>query len=519
MASNDPGESCENTSSEKTTRRRSRYGKIKSEDQATDLFTGPLPPHSVAAEQAALGCVLLDQGMFDQLCELLPAGEKSFYDLRHQEIWKAFQWLRDARVRIDLITAGQRLKDTRKLDEIGSYGYLNQIADTAISTSNVSYYANIVYEKYLTRRMAQVCVEAMESVYKEEGAIEDKLDAFEKGALGVRGELLDASRNGTANIDTIMGEVDDAISNAILLKGQPLGIPTKFGDLDNLIGGLIAPDIFFLAARPSVGKTGLSLNIAENIAIHSKPGLPVGFFSLEMSAKQLLLRMACSLGKVNARGLLRGSIEQPEVDRLDYAKEKIRAAKDRLFIDERGGLSVNQIAARARRMVSLNGVKVIMIDYLQLIHSHRKHNTRNDEVAYISHTLKALAKELSVPIILISQLNRGAVNNPGGPRMSDLRDSGACEEDADIIGLMDFDESRKDEETFECQPVKLIIAKHRNGPTGLVRLNFFKPYVRFEVASKISDKDIPEKNRAKSEPPEQDDEPFREEREFNYTDV
>jgi replicative DNA helicase len=296
-------------------------------------------------------------------------------------------------------------------------------------------------------------------------------------------------------VNNLVHEAIATIENYFSRNGQLGGLSTGFTDLDKMTDGLHGGEMIVIAARPSMGKTSLAMNIAEHVAIDLK--LPVGVFSLEMSAQSLVLRMMCSLARVNLRKIKEGFMSESDFPKLTSAAGRLSAAK--LFIDDSAGLSILQLRARARRMAQQHGIKLFVIDYLQLLNSTaaRSKENRQQEIADISSGIKALAKELKVPVIVLAQLNREIEKDKSRkPRMSDLRESGAIEQDADLVGLLhkqDADEEEAGAVESDGLPVNLVIAKQRNGPTGDVHLTFLKPYTRFESSTnRISEEDVPD---------------------------
>lgn len=491
-------------------------------DAAIDLAKiDRLPPHSLEAEQGVLGCCLLAPNEAIGLCvEKFKRGPEVFYDLRHQTLFATLVEMRDGAPAsaapiahspspipqgvppspIDLITVRQRLKDRGQLDAIGGVAYLTALVDATPSPANLPFYADIVVEKHLLRRMVQTCSGIVGRIYDEaqQGDVEELLDEVEKEVLGISEE-----REETASLamkDLVMqaiGSVEQMVAN----RGQPTGIASGFADLDQMTTGFHPGEMIVIAARPSMGKTSLAMGIAEHVALDLKQ--PVGVFSLEMSAESLVLRMLCSRARVNLRDLQGGFLAERAVPKLTNVAGKLAAAP--LYIDDTAGLSILQLRAKARRMHQQHGVKLFVIDYLQLLKSTAKRaENRQQEIADISSGLKALAKELRVPVIVLAQLNRELEKREAGakPRLSDLRESGSIEQDADLVGLLykpsgkpgsAVEQAIEDEAVCngDSQPVNLLIAKQRNGPTGDVRLTFLRSLTRFESAPKVDPADIP----------------------------
>ena len=452
-----------------------------------------LPPHSVECEQGVLGCALLDPNQCIGECieKLKDDGRLAFYDLRHQTIYETLAEMFNARKAIDLITVQQHLKDRQLLDQVGGIAYLSQLQDAVPSAANLSYYLDHVREKYVLRKLITTCSGVVGKVYDFEGEVESLLDEVEKEILRVNESRV---QSGVIPINTLVHDAIATIENYFGRQGQLGGLATGFIDLDKMTDGLHGGEMIVIAARPSMGKTSLAMNIAEHVAVELK--LPVGVFSLEMSSASLILRMMCSLARVNLRSIREGFMSEADFPKLTTAAGRLSAAK--LFIDDTAALSILQLRARARRMAQQHGIKLFVIDYLQLLNSTaaRAKENRQQEIADISSGIKALAKELNVPIIVLAQLNREIEKDKNRkPRMSDLRESGSIEQDADLVGLLYKSESGEDEEAAPVESdglsVSLVIAKQRNGPTGDVHLTFLKPYTRFESAAKFSDDDVP----------------------------
>jgi replicative DNA helicase len=451
-----------------------------------------LPPHSLEAELGVLACIMLSPSeCLGECIEKLKANAEVFYDLRHRTIYENMVEMYDSKQPIDTITLQQRLKDKQQLDGVGGLAFLSALPDAAPSAANLGYYLEIVREKYILRKMIQACTGVVARVYEHEGEVDGLLDEVERDILKISEERVEASAN---SIKELVRGAISTIEDYHQRQGALTGLGTGFIDLDKMTSGMHEGEMLVIAARPSMGKTSLAMNIAEAVAIDQKK--PVGVFSLEMTAESLVLRMLCSRARVNLRNIRDGFMAERDFPKLTSAAGKLANAP--LFIDDTPGLSILQLRAKARRMWQQYGIKLFVIDYLQLLHSTaRRAENRQQEIADISNGVKALAKELKVPVIVLSQLNREMEKDKDRrPRMSDLRESGAIEQDADLVGLL-FKPSAKDDEESnanvdaEATPVTLFIAKQRNGPTGDVHLTFLKPYTRFESAAKISGDDVP----------------------------
>jgi replicative DNA helicase len=453
-----------------------------------------LPPHSPEAEQGVLGCALLSPNECLGECveKLKDNGQEVFYDLRHQIIYETLATMFNARDAIDVITVQQRLKDKQLLDQVGGIAYLSQLQDAVPSAANLSYYLDIVREKFLLRKMIQTCTEVVGRVYDYEGEVDALMDEVERDVLRIS-----ESRAQSDSLTTkeLVGKAIGTIENFFSRKGALTGLGTGYADLDRMTDGLHGSEMVVIAARPSMGKTSLAMNIVENVVLEQK--LPAAVFSLEMSAEALVMRMMCSIARVNLRSIREGFMSEADFPKLTNAAGRL--ANSKLFIDDSAGLSILQLRARARRLHQMHGVKLFVVDYLQLLHStaRRSQENRQQEISDISSGLKALAKELKVPVLVLSQLNRELERDKNRkPRLSDLRESGAIEQDADVVGLLYKPNAGDDEEGGAAEepdglPVNLLIAKQRNGPTGDVNLTFLKPYTRFESAAKVSDEDVP----------------------------
>jgi len=473
--------------------KKSRRQKGETRAQSAAAPLDRLPPHALEAEQGVLGCTLLDPNLCIGECieKLKDDGKAAFYDLRHQTIYETLTEMFNARTPIDLITVQQNLKDRQLLEQVGGIVYLSQLQDKVPSAANLSYYLEIVREKFLLRKLIQTCTSVVGRVFDFEGEVEALLDDVEKEILRVN----ESRAQGTmTNVKDLVNKAISQIEDYFSRQGKLSGISTGFPDMDKMTDGLHGGEMIIIAARPSMGKTSLAMNIAENVALEQH--LPVGVFSLEMSAQSLILRMLCSVARVNLRSIRDGFMSEADFPKLMNASGRMSGSK--LFIDDTAGLSILQLRARARRMHQQHGVKLFVIDYLQLLNStaRRAQENRQQEIADISSGIKALAKELNVPIIVLAQLNRDIEKDKNRkPRLSDLRESGSIEQDADLVGLLYKPSEGEDEdaaqENSESRAVNLLIAKQRNGPTGDVKMTFFNSYTRFESAAKFSDADVP----------------------------
>ncbi|MGZ8898874.1 MAG: replicative DNA helicase [Limisphaerales bacterium] len=448
-----------------------------------------LPPHSIEAEQGVLGCVMLSPNDCLGTClEKFKKGAEVFYDLRHQVIFDTLVEMYDSKKPIDLITVQENLKLKNQLEAIGGIPYLSALPDAVPSAANLEYYIEIVREKHVLRKMIQTCTGVVSRVYEHEGKVDGLIDEVERDILQISEDRIETT---SMKMKDLVHRAINTIEDYHQRQGMITGVGTGFLDFDKMTSGLHGGEMIVIAARPSMGKTSLVMNIVEHVVLEEKQ--PVGVFSLEMTAESLVLRMLCSRARVNMRNIRDGFLAERDFPKLTGAAGKMANAP--LYIDDSAGLSILQLRAKARRMYQQFGVKLIVIDYLQLLNaSSSRVENRQQEVAMISNGVKALAKELNIPVIVLSQLNRELEKDKSRkPRLSDLRESGAIEQDADLIALLykpnegkdnDDDDAPQDQEAI---PVNLLIAKQRNGPTGDVCLTFFKGYTRFESAAKVSD--------------------------------
>lgn len=450
-----------------------------------------LPPYNQEAEAGVLGCVFMDPACIGRCVEALKAGEVEFYDLRHQTIYKTMVELWDDRDPIDVISVKSRLDAWGSLEQVGGLAYLINLPNIVPSAANLDYYLAQVREAYLKRRMIQVNTASISRIYDYDGLdIDQLLDEVERDVLRVSEARVTAA---TQNIADVMRGVLAEIEDAYIKKGAITGLGTGFTDLDAITGGLQGGQMIVIAARPGIGKTSLGLNIADYVAIESK--LPVGIVSLEMTSRELGKRLVSARARVNLRNVRDGFLAERDYPKITTAFGTI--AKAPIYIDDTGGLSVLQVRAKARRWWQQYQIKLLVIDYLQLMNAlggKRRFESRQQEVTDISHGIKELAKELNIPVIVLAQLNRDVEKDKTRPpRLSDLRESGSIESDADLVGFLynrkNGEEDADEESAYgqEAIGVNLLIAKQRSGPTGIVRLTFLKTWTRFESAAKIVD--------------------------------
>lgn len=437
-------------------------------------------PHSIGAEQGVLGCIFLSPNECIPECiEKLKPGKDVFYDIKHQAIYEQLVGMYESRQAIDTITVHQWLKDREILESVGGLRYLAGLPDSVPSAANLGHYINIVLVKYALRKLLEHCSDYITKTYEHDGEIDQFIDEFESNSLKIRDSI---TGHGASEIKELVKQRIAFYEECLARGGGMTGLSSGFRDLDRLIDGLKNGDYIVIAARPSVGKTSLAMNIAENVAIDQN--LPVGIFSLEMSKESLVGRMVSSRGRVNERSLTSATGTESEIKRTFTAACKVASAP--IFIDDTAGLTINQLKAKARRMKQQHKIRLMVIDYVQLLRTAKPRQNRQEEIAEISTGIKQIAKDLSVPVIAICQLNRELEREKDRkPRISDLRESGQIEQDADVIGMLYAVDNQLAASGADVLPVNLLIAKHRNGPTGDVKLTFFKQFTRFESAARI----------------------------------
>jgi replicative DNA helicase len=436
-----------------------------------------VPPHSIEAEQSVLGGLLLDNSAWDRAGDLLT--ETDFYRFEHKLIYKAIGELVGATKPADVITVFEQLQMHGKAQECGGIAYLNALAQSVPSAANLRRYAEIVRERAVLRKLIEASDEIATNAFNPQGrSVSQILDEAE-GRVFQIGEEGQRSKQGFQPMDQLVVQLIDRVTELAENGAEDVtGIRTGFYDLDRMTAGLQAGDLIVLAARPSMGKTAFALNIAENVAVQE--GLPVVVFSMEMGASQLALRMVGSLGRIDQTHLRTGRLSDDEWGRLSEAVDRLKNAS--VFIDETAALNPAELRARARRQARMCGkLGLIVVDYLQLMSgSSGSDENRATELGEISRGLKALAKELQCPVIALSQLNRSVESrNDKRPMMSDLRESGAIEQDADVIMFI-YRDDYYNKESKEPGVAEIIIAKQRNGPVGDLKLTFLKPLTRFD---------------------------------------
>jgi replicative DNA helicase len=440
------------------------------------------PPHSVEAEQGVLGSMLLSPRETIGEC-VEKINEEYFYVPAHRTIYDVLVDLWNAGEGIDLITFTQVLRDRNLLDSVGGAAFVTNLFTFVPTAANVQYYLEIVRDKYILRQIISAATESVRRAYEEQDEVDSLLDEVEQKIFDVgedrfKGQMLSMKDHAMQAIETI--------EKLYERKGSITGISTGFVEFDRLTSGLHPSEMVVIAARPSMGKTALAMNIAEHVAVNEK--LPLGVFSLEMSSQQLVQRLLCSRARVNLQRVRDGFLAERDFPSLTAAASKLAEAK--IFIDDSASLSILELRAKARRLKAQHDVELLIVDYLQLLRStsRRAQDNRQLEISEISAGLKALAKELKIPVIVVAQLNRQPEQRTGGkPRLSDLRESGSIEQDADLVALLVRPELYEEDEEARVEKAgeaELIIAKQRNGPVGEIPLTFLKEYTRFETRAR-----------------------------------
>jgi replicative DNA helicase len=440
-------------------------------------------PESLEAEAAVLGSMVLDRECIGQVVQQITADD--FYRPEHQEVFDTLVLLYEKNIDIDLVLLRDELKKRNKLKAVGGVDYLVRIAESVPSSASVEYYTNIVKEKSLLRQLVRVSSEILNDAYSEAGEVSEKLDAAEQKVFAV------TEKNIVGSVVPLKSLLMEAFENIESRKGAHVtGLPTGYHELDEQLCGLQKGEMIIIAGRPSMGKTSLALNIAEHVGADND--IPVAIFSLEMSKQQLAERFLCSRGHFDSQEVRKGMLSTEQLAELTQIGSELFDKP--IFIDDTAGLTPLMIRAKCRRLKAQYDIECVLIDYLQLMGLGKSVESRQQEISTISRYLKALARELNVPVVVMSQLNRSPEGREGHwPRMSDLRESGSIEQDADVVMLLhreDYYQGGK--EGYEnTNTADVIIAKQRNGPTGVVQLMFDGKYTRFESLSRAQEPQVP----------------------------
>lgn len=441
--------------------------------------TSRVPPQNTEAEASLLGSILIDSDAIVKIADIIDSVD--FYDERHGHIYKAIRTLYDKRSPIDILTLSDQLKNESLLDTVGGAGYLTELTNFVPTAAHVERYAEIVANKALRRRLIKANRDISEFAYNEEESLQALIEQAEARLFEV------SQRHATHDIvslERILGESFDRLDELHRDKGAIRGIPTGFKDIDNILAGLQRSDLFVLAARPSMGKTALSLNVAHNVAV--KAGMPVLLFSLEMSKEQLVDRLLAAEASVDAWNLRTGNLSDTDFEKIGHAMGTLSEAP--IYIDDTPSITVSEMRTKARREAHQRPLGLIIVDYLQLMSGGTRFSgdggNRVQEISEISRGLKGIARELNVPLIALSQLSRSVESrSPQIPQLADLRESGSIEQDADVVAFL-YREEYYNPDTERKNLTDIFIKKHRNGPTGAVELFFDREKQRFRSLEK-----------------------------------
>ena len=436
-----------------------------------------LPPQSIEAEQSVIGSILLDKNAIIKVADILKS--EDFYREDHATIYKCILKLFEKRKPIDVVTLTDELEKEKKLKEVGGASYIATLVNAVPTAAHVTTYANIVHQKATLRRLISAASEITEMGFDETADLEIILDKAESTLFSVSQKYV---KEYFTPIKDILEESFERIDKLHKEKGSIRGVPTGFRDLDNLLAGMQQSDLLILAARPSIGKSSLALNIADHVACDRK--IPVGIFSLEMSKEQIIDRLLCLRGAVDSWKLRTGNLEDEDFGKLNYAMGVLSEAP--IYIDDSPFMNVMEIRTKARRLQIEHQVGFIVIDYLQLMSgmNYRSSDNRVQEVSEITRALKALARELNVPVLALSQLSRAVEHRPDKkPMLADLRESGSIEQDSDVVMFI-YRDDYYDQESERKNIAEILIRKHRNGPTGDIELYFRPEYMKFATVEK-----------------------------------
>ncbi|GFK92505.1 Replicative DNA helicase [Fundidesulfovibrio magnetotacticus] len=448
-------------------------------ERVADDLIRRVPPHSPEAEQSVLGGILIKNSILHEIIDIL--GEDDFYSPVHRAIYQGCLELGRKSVAVDLVTLAEELARMGRLDEVGGPVYLAELASATVSASNAVHHARIVRDKSVKRRLISTASDIIEKVFEGAEETDALLDASEQAVFAIS----DSKKSGVlTSSKTLVDEVFVQLAKRVENKEMVTGVPTGYYTFDEYTAGLQPSDLIIIAGRPSMGKTAFAMNLAMRAACMYT--VPTAVFSLEMSKEQIMMRMLCCWGKVDLSKLRRGRLDDNDWARLYESANALSPAP--IFVDDTPALTTMEVRSRCRRLKAEHGLGLVVVDYLQLMRSARRVDSREQEISDISRSLKALAKELHVPVIALSQLNRKVEERSDKrPMMSDLRESGAIEQDADVIIFLYREAAykKKDELTPDDNVAEIIIGKQRNGPTGMVKLRFFKESTSFENPTDI----------------------------------
>jgi replicative DNA helicase len=447
---------------------------IVRKDSDTETKSLKIPPHSIEAEQAVLGGLFLDAEAWPKVAERLR--QDDFYRRDHKIIFNAVASLDAQGHPFDLVTVAEWLESNQQLDDAGGLSYLSALADATPSASNIAAYSDIVRKRSILRQLIRATSDISDTVFNPSGRTSNEILDFAEQTIFEIAEQESRGRKSYKNLKELLVTTLERIDELFRKKSHITGVSTGFNDFDRQTAGLQKSDLIIVAGRPSMGKTAFAINIAEHAVI--KDGISVAVFSMEMSGEQLSMRMMSSLGRIDQHKVRTGKLDDEDWPRLTSAVEILKDAK--LYIDDTPALTPTELRARCRRIAREHGLDMVIVDYLQLMQVNGTKENRATEISEISRSLKAMAKELNIPVVALSQLNRSLEQRPNKrPVMSDLRESGAIEQDADVIVFIYRDEVY-DEESPDKGTAEIIIGKQRNGPIGTVRLSFLGRYTRFE---------------------------------------
>ncbi len=443
---------------------------------------GKLPPQNLDAERSVLGGMLIDNDAINRVVEILDPSD--FYRNAHRKIFQAVIELYQANEPSDLVTITNILKNKGELEAVGGASFLATLVDETPTAAHIAHYAKIIREKSILRRLIEGATDIVSRGYADEGGVEEFLDEAERIIFEVASSRIQQS---FVPVKDVVKSSFKTIEQLYEKKELITGVPSGFKDLDRITSGLQSSDLVIVAGRPSSGKTAFSLNIMENAACEAK--VPCAIFSLEMSKEQLVQRLLCSRAKVDSYKLRGGFLSENDWPKLTRAAGILSEAP--IFIDDSPMLTVLEMRAKARRLKKEKGLGLLVVDYLQLVRASGRFGSREQEISDISRSLKALAKELHVPVIALSQLNRGVESRQDKrPMLSDLRESGSIEQDADVV-MMIYRDEMYNTESPDAGKAEVIIGKQRNGPTGKVNLAFLNQFTRFENLARAADEFLP----------------------------
>ncbi len=447
-------------------------------DGMAPAFAGRMPPHSVEAEEYLLACCLLDGADVISRCLEARIRPESFYVAAHGIIFERMLELYNRQAPVDVAVLSEELKTAKQLEAVGGYAFLMQVSSRIPTTAQAGYFIDKVREQHLLRDLIKSATGAVEECYNFSGGIEEFVDQVEQRIFAVTQHRVNESAKPMGGPTR---EAMNVITKMMMKKGELTGVSSGFKDLDNLMWGFQRQEMIVLAARPSMGKTSLALNFAEAAALPRR-GEPVStlIFSLEMSAAQLALRMLCSRAKVNMKLLRDGLLSKNGSEQAELIKTADDFTKAPIFIDDSSSLSIMQLRAKARRIHARQPLGFIVVDYLQLLSPTDSKMPREQQVAEASRGLKGLAKELNVPVLVLSQLNRSSEKENRSPKLADLRESGSIEQDADVVLMLTRPKDADEKFQVATDSAELIVAKQRNGPVGELKLTFLRDFTRFE---------------------------------------